>query len=83
MVVVSTITRSLIVLVSSLDYLPDGSVLHKLLGGFFGKVASKQLFISAGALVLFRGRDCVHRDTLNEGARALMLAVVAYKLEWA
>ncbi|MEB8433451.1 hypothetical protein OO007_14520 [Cocleimonas sp. KMM 6892] len=43
-----------------------------------GKVTPKQLSMDAGALVLFRGRNAIHRVTPNEGERTRMLVVLAY-----
>ncbi len=46
-----------------------------------GRVPFKSLSMEAGALVLFRGRNAIHRVTPNEGARTRMLAVLAYNSE--
>jgi len=43
-----------------------------------GKETPKQLSMDAGALVLFRGRNALHRVTPNEGDRTRMLVVLAY-----
>ncbi len=43
-----------------------------------GKTPPKQLAMSAGALVLFRGRNSLHRVSPNEGMSTRMLAVLAY-----
>lgn len=43
-----------------------------------GRVETKRLSMDAGALVLFRGRNAIHRVAPNEGARTRMLAVLAY-----
>lgn len=46
-----------------------------------GKVAPKVLTMDAGALVLFRGRNAMHRVTPVERERPRMLAVLAYNSE--
>ena len=46
-----------------------------------GKMTAKQLAMGAGALVLFRGRDAIHRVAPNEGEQTRMLAVLAYNSE--
>jgi len=46
-----------------------------------GKITAERLSMEAGALVLFRGRNAMHRVTPNEGGRARMLAVLAYNAE--
>jgi predicted 2-oxoglutarate/Fe(II)-dependent dioxygenase YbiX len=43
-----------------------------------GRIAVKTLAMEAGALVLFRGRNAMHRVAPVEGARTRMLAVLAY-----
>ncbi|WP_299871498.1 hypothetical protein [uncultured Cocleimonas sp.] len=43
-----------------------------------GKETPQQLSMDAGALVLFRGRNAIHRVTPNEGDRTRMLVVLAY-----
>ena len=43
-----------------------------------GKARAKRLAMDAGALVLFRGRNALHRVTPNEGKRTRMLVVLAY-----
>ncbi len=43
-----------------------------------GEVPTKTLSIDAGALVLFRGRNSMHRVTPVEGGRTRMLVVLAY-----
>lgn len=43
-----------------------------------GKVTAKHLTMDAGALVLFRGRNAIHRVTPNEGERTRILVVLAY-----
>ncbi|WP_282608243.1 2OG-Fe(II) oxygenase [Pelagibius sp. Alg239-R121] len=43
-----------------------------------GRVEVERLSMNAGALVLFRGRNAIHRVAPNEGARTRMLAVLAY-----
>ena len=46
-----------------------------------GKVTPKQLSMDAGALVLFRGRNALHRVAPNEGDITRMLVVLAYNSE--
>jgi len=46
-----------------------------------GKVPVKQLNMNAGALVLFRGRNAIHRVAPVEGHRTRMLVVLAYNSE--
>ena len=46
-----------------------------------GKATPKQLAMDAGALVLFRGRNALHRVAPNEGARTRMLVVLAYNAQ--
>ncbi len=46
-----------------------------------GRTAVKRLSMNAGALVLFRGRNSLHRVTPNEGSQTRMLAVLAYNTE--
>lgn len=46
-----------------------------------GGVAPESLAMEAGALVLFRGRDAMHRVTTVEGERTRMLVVLAYNSE--
>jgi hypothetical protein len=46
-----------------------------------GKVKPKQLSMDAGALVLFRGRNALHRVAPNEGDITRMLVVLAYNSE--
>ena len=46
-----------------------------------GKVTPQKLAISAGDLVLFRGRDALHRVTPTQGDKTRMLAVLAYNCE--
>ncbi len=43
-----------------------------------GEVAAKQLSMPAGTLVMFRGRDAIHRVTPNEGETTRLLVVLAY-----
>ena len=43
-----------------------------------GRVAAKRLAMEPGALVLFRGRNAIHRVTPNEGERTRILVVLAY-----
>jgi len=46
-----------------------------------GNVPVKQLNMEAGALVLFRGRNAIHRVAPVEGGRTRMLVVLAYNSE--
>jgi len=46
-----------------------------------GEVAAQTLAMDAGALVLFRGRNSMHRVTPTKGARTRMLVVMAYNAE--
>jgi len=46
-----------------------------------GRTNVQELSVDAGALVLFRGRNAIHRVTPNEGSRTRMLAVLAYNSE--
>jgi hypothetical protein len=46
-----------------------------------GQVATDTLSIDAGALVLFRGRNSMHRVTPVKGNRTRMLVVLAYNTE--
>ena len=46
-----------------------------------GKVTAKCLSMEAGALVLFRGRNAMHRVAPVEGASTRMLVVLAYNAE--
>ena len=46
-----------------------------------GEIASKGLAMDDGALVLFRGRNSMHRVTPVEGDRTRMLVVLAYNTE--
>ena len=46
-----------------------------------GKVATETLSMAAGTLVLFRGRNSMHRVTPVIGDRTRMLAVLAYNTE--
>jgi hypothetical protein len=46
-----------------------------------GKVTPKQLSMDAGALVLFRGRNALHRVAPNESDITRMLVVLAYNSE--
>lgn len=46
-----------------------------------GEVESKTLSMQAGALVLFRGRNSMHRVTPTEGEQTRMLVVLAYNTE--
>ena len=46
-----------------------------------GEVQTKNLSMDAGALVLFRGRNSMHRVTPTIGDRIRMLVVLAYNTE--
>lgn len=46
-----------------------------------GRTPVETLVMDAGALVLFRGRNAMHRVAPNEGMRTRMLAVLAYNSE--
>jgi hypothetical protein len=46
-----------------------------------GEVAAKSLSMDVGALVLFRGRNSMHRVTPTEGDRTRILVVLAYNSE--
>ncbi|MGI9319275.1 MAG: HalD/BesD family halogenase [bacterium] len=46
-----------------------------------GKVPTKKLSMDNGALVLFRGRNSIHRVTPVKGKRTRMLVVLAYNTE--
>jgi hypothetical protein len=46
-----------------------------------GEVQTRTLSMDAGALVLFRGRNSIHRVTPVEGSRTRMLVVLAYNTE--
>ena len=46
-----------------------------------GRLTPKRLEIEPGTLVLFRGRDAIHRVTPNESDDTRMLAVLAYNAE--
>ena len=46
-----------------------------------GRTPVKRLSLDAGALVLFRGRNAMHRVTPNEGSQTRLLAVLAYNTE--
>lgn len=46
-----------------------------------GRTPVKRLALDAGALVLFRGRNALHRVTPNAGTRTRVLAVLAYNTE--
>jgi predicted 2-oxoglutarate/Fe(II)-dependent dioxygenase YbiX len=43
-----------------------------------GRITPRILAMDAGALVLFRGRDALHRVAPVEGSRTRMLVVFAY-----
>jgi len=57
-----------------MNYPGVGSVLK-------GEVEAKALAMSAGDLVLFRGRDALHRVTPTQGDTTRMLVVLAYNAE--
>ncbi len=46
-----------------------------------GKIPSEKLSLGAGSLVLFRGRNSLHRVTPAKGSKPRMLAVLAYNTE--
>ena len=46
-----------------------------------GETPSKTLAMGAGALVLFRGRNSMHRVTPVEGCPTRILAVLAYNTQ--
>jgi hypothetical protein len=46
-----------------------------------GAITPEQLNMDAGAIVLFRGRNAIHRVSPVEGSRTRMLAVLAYNSE--
>lgn len=46
-----------------------------------GEIPTKALSMDAGALVLFRGRDSMHRVTPSVGDRTRMLVVLAYNTQ--
>ena len=46
-----------------------------------GDIATEKLSMDAGALVLFRGRNSMHRVTPTIGNRTRMLVVLAYNTE--
>ncbi|MDP2518260.1 HalD/BesD family halogenase [Shimia thalassica] len=46
-----------------------------------GRAEVQQLHADAGTLVIFRGRNSIHRVAPNEGDRTRMLAVLAYNTE--
>ena len=46
-----------------------------------GEIKPEQLNMDAGAIVLFRGRNAIHRVAPVEGSRTRMLAVLAYNSE--
>ncbi|CAI2018231.1 Uncharacterised protein [Serratia fonticola] len=46
-----------------------------------GGVKPKQLAINEGNLVLFRGRNALHRVTPTEGDKTRMLVVLAYNAQ--
>ena len=46
-----------------------------------GEVSAQSLAMEAGALVLFRGRNSIHRVTPTVGDRTRMLVVLAYNTE--
>ena len=46
-----------------------------------GDIVPERLNMDAGALVLFRGRNAIHRVAPVEGSRTRMLVVLAYNSE--
>jgi len=46
-----------------------------------GKIPPEKLSLSAGSLVLFRGRNSIHRVTPAKGGQPRMLVVLAYNTE--
>ena len=60
--------------VGEMNYALCGKVLD-------GAVPTRSLAMGAGALVLFRGRNSMHRVTPVKGARTRMLVVLAYNTE--
>jgi len=46
-----------------------------------GKIPPEKLSLGAGSLVLFRGRNSIHRVTPAKGSQPRMLAVLAYNTE--
>ena len=46
-----------------------------------GDIPAKTLSMNAGTLVLFRGRNSIHRVTPVKGDRTRMLVVLAYNTE--
>ena len=46
-----------------------------------GKVTAQNITMSAGDLMLFRGRDALHRVTPTQGEITRMLVVLAYNAE--
>ena len=55
---------------------------HELSGEILDRnVPTKTLAIDTGALVLFRGRNSMHRVTPVKGNRTRMLVVLAYNTE--
>ena len=60
----------------------NGEMNYELCGKILdGEVPTKTLAMDAGALVLFRGRNSMHRVTPVKGSRIRMLAVLAYNTE--
>ncbi|MCZ6620148.1 MAG: 2OG-Fe(II) oxygenase [Gammaproteobacteria bacterium] len=61
----------------------DGGTMNYELSGKIldGDVTTNNLAMEAGTLVLFRGRNSIHRVTPVEGNRTRMLAVLAYNTE--
>jgi hypothetical protein len=57
-----------------MNYELSGNILN-------GEVPTKTLSMDAGALVLFRGRNSIHRVTPVKGGRTRMLVVLAYNTE--
>ena len=46
-----------------------------------GKIPPEKLSLGAGSLVLFRGRNSIHRVTPAKGGQPRMLVVLAYNTE--
>ena len=60
----------------------NGEMNYELSGKILaGEVAAEKLTMDPGALVLFRGRNSMHRVTPTEGDRTRMLVVLAYNSE--
>ena len=60
----------------------SGEMNYELVGQVLdGQVVTNTLSMNVGALVLFRGRNSIHRVTPTEGKRTRMLVVFAYNTE--